>query len=71
MQYSPLPSRDYLKPVLDLTPELALEALRFSAIGLICAVRTVLQTLLPLLAYALAAGVPRLLQRRRQQRCRA
>lgn len=31
----------------------------------------VLQALLPLLAYALAAGVPRLLQRRRQQRCRA
>ncbi|WP_309615518.1 SDR family NAD(P)-dependent oxidoreductase, partial [Salinibacterium sp.] len=27
LQYSPLPSRDYLKPVLDLTPELALEAL--------------------------------------------
>ena len=35
LQYSPLPSRDYLKPVLDLTPELASEALRFSAIGLI------------------------------------
>jgi short-subunit dehydrogenase len=42
LQYSPLPSRDYLKPVLDLTPELALEALRFSALGLIRAVRTVL-----------------------------
>ncbi|MCV2395175.1 SDR family NAD(P)-dependent oxidoreductase [Actinotalea sp. M2MS4P-6] len=42
LQYSPLPSRDYLKPVLDLTPELALEALRFSALGLIHAVRTVL-----------------------------
>ena len=42
LQYSPLPSRDYLKPVLDLTPELALEALRFSALGLIAAVRTVL-----------------------------
>ena len=42
LQYSPLPSRDYLKPVLDLTPELALEALRFSALGLIHAVRAVL-----------------------------
>ncbi len=42
LQYSPLPSRKYLKPVLDLTPELALEALRFSALGLIHAVRTVL-----------------------------
>lgn len=42
LQYSPLPSRDYLKPVLDLTPELALEALQFSALGLIRAVRTVL-----------------------------
>jgi len=42
LQYSPLPSRDYLKPVLDLTPELALEALQFSALGLIHAVRSVL-----------------------------
>jgi len=42
LQYSPLPSRDYLKPVLDLTPELALEALRFSALGLIHSVRAVL-----------------------------
>jgi short-subunit dehydrogenase len=42
LQYSPLPSRDYLKPVLDLTPELALEALTFSALGLIHAVRAVL-----------------------------
>ncbi|GAB3127933.1 SDR family NAD(P)-dependent oxidoreductase [Glaciibacter psychrotolerans] len=42
LQYSPLPSRDYLKPVLDLVPELALEALQFSALGLIHAVRTVL-----------------------------
>lgn len=42
LQYSPLPSRDYLKPVLDMTPELALEALRFSALGLIHAVRSVL-----------------------------
>ena len=42
LQYSPLPSRDYLRPVLDLTPELALEALRFSALGLIRAARAVL-----------------------------
>ncbi|AMB59041.1 SDR family NAD(P)-dependent oxidoreductase [Microterricola viridarii] len=42
LQYSPLPSREYLKPVLDLTPELALEALQFSALGLIHAVRAVL-----------------------------
>ena len=42
LQYSPLPSRDYLKPVLDLTPELALEALSFSALGLIHAARSVL-----------------------------
>jgi len=42
LQYSPLPSRDYLKPVLDLTPELALEALSFSALGLIHASRAVL-----------------------------
>jgi len=42
LQYSPLPSRDYLKPVLDLTPELALEALSFSALGLISSVRAVL-----------------------------
>jgi NADP-dependent 3-hydroxy acid dehydrogenase YdfG len=42
LQYSPLPSRDYLQPVLDLTPELALEALSFSALGLIHSVRAVL-----------------------------
>lgn len=42
LQYSPLPSRAYLKPVLELTPELALEALRFSALGLIHAARAVL-----------------------------
>src|SRR5664279_343076 len=45
LQYSPLPSRDYLKPVLELTPELALEALQFSALGLIHAVRTVLPSI--------------------------
>lgn len=42
LQYSPLPARTYLKPVLDLTPELALDALQFSAIGLIVAARSVL-----------------------------
>lgn len=42
LQYSPLPARAYLGPVLDLTPELALEALRFSALGLITAARAVL-----------------------------
>ena len=42
LQYSPLPSREYLRPVLEMTPELALEALRFSALGLIHAVRAVL-----------------------------
>ena len=42
LQYSPLPSRSYLEPVLDLTPGLALEALRFSALGLITAARAVL-----------------------------
>ena len=42
LQYSPLPSRDYLRPVLEMTPELALEALQFSALGLIHAVRAVL-----------------------------
>jgi NADP-dependent 3-hydroxy acid dehydrogenase YdfG len=45
LQYSPLPSREYLKPVLDMTPELALEALQFSALGLIHAVRTVLPSM--------------------------
>ncbi|WP_062213852.1 SDR family NAD(P)-dependent oxidoreductase [Demequina oxidasica] len=45
LQYSPLPARSYLKPVLDLTPELAVEALRFSAIGLIRAVRAVLPSM--------------------------
>ena len=42
LQYSPLPSRDYLKPVLEMTPGLALEALQFSALGLIHAVGSVL-----------------------------
>lgn len=42
LQYSPLPSKDYLKPVLEMTPELALEALQFSVLGLIHAVRSVL-----------------------------
>jgi short-subunit dehydrogenase len=42
LQYSPLPSRDYLKPVLEMTPELALEAFTFSALGLIHSARAVL-----------------------------
>ncbi len=42
LQYSPLPSRAYLQPVLELTPALASEALQFSALGLIHAVRSVL-----------------------------
>lgn len=42
LQYSPLPSRDYLKPVLEATPALALEAFQFSALGLMHAVRAVL-----------------------------
>lgn len=42
LQYSPLPAREYLKPVLEMNPELALEALQFSALGLIHAVRAVL-----------------------------
>jgi NADP-dependent 3-hydroxy acid dehydrogenase YdfG len=45
LQYSPLPSREYLKPVLEMTPELMLEALQFSALGLIHAVRTVLPSM--------------------------
>ncbi len=46
LQYSPLPSRAYLKPVLEMTPALALEALRFSALGLIHAVQSVLPAML-------------------------
>ncbi|WP_324650736.1 SDR family NAD(P)-dependent oxidoreductase [Georgenia sp. H159] len=42
LQYSPLPARAYLQPVLEMTPELASEALRFSALGLVHAVRSVL-----------------------------
>ncbi len=42
LQYSPLPSRNYLQPALEATPELALEALRFSVLGLIHAVQAVL-----------------------------
>jgi len=45
LQYSPLPSREYLKPVLEMTPELALEALSFSALGLLHAVRAVLPSM--------------------------
>ncbi|MDD7929517.1 SDR family NAD(P)-dependent oxidoreductase [Microbacterium thalli] len=46
LQYSPLPSRDYLKPVLELTPELAQEAVLFSLLGLIHSVRAVLPSML-------------------------
>ncbi|MDN8548532.1 SDR family NAD(P)-dependent oxidoreductase [Microbacterium sp. NM3R9] len=46
LQYSPLPSRDYLKPVLELTPELAQEAVQFSLLGLIHSVRAVLPSML-------------------------
>ena len=42
LQYSPLPARTYLEPVLNLTPALALEALHFSLLGLIHSVRAVL-----------------------------
>lgn len=42
LQYSPLPARAYLKPVLDLTVELASEALQFSLLGFVLAARTVL-----------------------------
>lgn len=42
LQYSPLPFRTFLKPVLELTPELATQAFNFSAIGLMTAVRAVL-----------------------------
>ncbi|WP_084126014.1 SDR family NAD(P)-dependent oxidoreductase [Demequina sp. NBRC 110054] len=42
LQYSPLPFRSFLNPVLDLTPELATQAFQFSALGLIHAARTVL-----------------------------
>lgn len=42
LQYSPLPAREYLKSVLEMTPELALEALRFSVLGLIHSARAVL-----------------------------
>jgi len=45
LQYSPLPAKTYLKNVLELTPELALEALRFSALGLIHSVRAVLPSM--------------------------
>ncbi len=45
LQYSPLPARTYLGPVLELTPELALEALQFSALGLIHAARAVLPSM--------------------------
>ncbi|WP_291379837.1 SDR family NAD(P)-dependent oxidoreductase [Demequina sp.] len=42
LQYSPLPFRTFLKPVLETPPELALEALQFSLFGLMHAVDAVL-----------------------------
>ncbi|WP_291383411.1 SDR family NAD(P)-dependent oxidoreductase [Demequina sp.] len=42
LQYSPLPFRSFLKPVLETPPELALEALQFSLFGLMHAVGSVL-----------------------------
>jgi NADP-dependent 3-hydroxy acid dehydrogenase YdfG len=42
LQYSPLPFRSFLKPVLETTPEVALEALQFSLFGLMHAVGAVL-----------------------------
>jgi NAD(P)-dependent dehydrogenase (short-subunit alcohol dehydrogenase family) len=45
LQYSPLPFRTFLKPVLETPPELALEALRFSLFGLMHAVGAVLPTM--------------------------
>lgn len=42
LQYSPLPSRDYLRPVTEMTAELAAEAVRFSLLGLVHAVTAVL-----------------------------
>jgi NADP-dependent 3-hydroxy acid dehydrogenase YdfG len=42
LQYSPLPFRSFLKPVLETTPEVAQEALQFSLFGLMHAVSAVL-----------------------------
>lgn len=42
MQYSPLPFRSFLRPVLETPPELALEALQFSLLGLMHAAGAVL-----------------------------
>ncbi|MCB2412011.1 SDR family NAD(P)-dependent oxidoreductase [Demequina sp. TTPB684] len=42
LQYSPLPFRTFLKPVLEMSTELALEALQFSLFGLMHAVDAVL-----------------------------
>lgn len=42
LQYSPLPFRSFLRPVLETPPELALEALQFSLFGLMHAVGAVL-----------------------------
>lgn len=42
LQYSPLPFRSFLKPVLETTPQVAQEALQFSLFGLMHAVGAVL-----------------------------
>lgn len=42
LQYSPLPFRSFLTPVLETSPEVYLEALRFSVMGLIHATRAVI-----------------------------
>ena len=42
LQYSPLPFRSFLKPVLETTPQVAQEALQFSLFGLMHAVDAVL-----------------------------
>lgn len=42
LQYSPLPFRSFLTPVLETEPEVYMEALRFSVMGLIHATRAVI-----------------------------
>ncbi|PKQ17526.1 MAG: dehydrogenase [Actinobacteria bacterium HGW-Actinobacteria-8] len=53
LQYSPLPFRSFLRPVLETPPELALEALQFSLFGLMHAVGAVL----PAMRTAGAGGI--------------
>ncbi len=42
LQYSPVPSKEYLRPVLETTPEELRSALEFSALGATAAMRSVL-----------------------------